>query len=103
YVLGWGPLIAGHLHPQVATKLRAQLEEGVGFGTPTQAEIILAEKIKLALPSIERIRFVNSGTEATMAAVELARTYTKRQRIIKFAGCYHGWSKDLLEGSTYRP
>ena len=103
YVLGWGPLIMGHAHPQVVAALKAQIERGVGFGTPTELELTLAQTIKKALPSIQMVRFVNSGTEATMAAVELAKAYTKRKRIVKFKGCYHGWSGPLLTGSPYRP
>jgi glutamate-1-semialdehyde 2,1-aminomutase len=101
YVLGWGPLIIGHAHSQVVAAVQAQVEKGVTFGSPTETEQSLAGMIKNALPTIQMLRFVNSGTEATMAAVELARAYTKRERIIKFKGCYHGWYGPLLAGTPY--
>jgi glutamate-1-semialdehyde 2,1-aminomutase len=103
YIVGWGPLILGHAHPEVVAALHAQIKRGSSFGTPTEAELTLAQMIKQALPGINKLRFVNSGTEATMAAVELARVYTGRGRIIKFKGCYHGWYGPLLTGSPYRP
>jgi glutamate-1-semialdehyde 2,1-aminomutase len=102
YILGWGPLILGHTYPEVVALLTAQIEKGTSFGTPTESESTLAQMIKKALPSIDKLRFVNSGTEATMAAVELAKVYTGRERIIKFKGCYHGWYGPLLTGSPYR-
>jgi len=103
YVLGWGPSILGHAHAEVVASLNAQIERGTSFGTPTELELTLAQMIKKALPSIDMLRFVNSGTEANMAAVELARVHTKRERVIKFKGCYHGWYGPLLTGSPYRP
>jgi glutamate-1-semialdehyde 2,1-aminomutase len=103
YIVGWGPLILGHAHPEVVAALHAQIQRGTSFGTPTEAELTLAQMIKQALPGVHKLRFVNSGTEATMAAVELAKVYTGRERIIKFRGCYHGWYGPLLTGSPYRP
>jgi glutamate-1-semialdehyde 2,1-aminomutase len=96
YVCSWGPLIAGHAHPYVVEKVIAALQNGFGFGAPTEVEVQLAQKVCELMPSIEMIRFVNSGTEATMSAIRLARGYTKRNKIIKFAGCYHGHADSLL-------
>lgn len=96
YVCSWGPLILGHSHPQVIEKLRQAIERGTSFGAPTELEITLARMICAAMPSIEMIRFVNSGTEATMTALRLARAFTGRDRIVKFAGCYHGHADGLL-------
>ncbi len=96
YVGSWGPLILGHSHPQVVEALKNAVEKGTSFGAPTELEIILAKTISTAMPSIEMLRFVNSGTEATMSALRLARAYTNRDMIIKFAGGYHGHSDGLL-------
>jgi len=96
YVLSWGALILGHAHPRVVAALKSTLENGTSFGAPTRSENILAEMICNAIPSIEMIRFVNSGTEAAMSAIRLARAFTHRDKIIKFAGCYHGHSDGLL-------
>ncbi|MFZ2314581.1 MAG: glutamate-1-semialdehyde 2,1-aminomutase [Gammaproteobacteria bacterium] len=96
YVGSWGPLIAGHAHPYVVQKVTETLQLGFGFGAPTEIEVQLAKKVCQLMPSIEMVRFVNSGTEATMSAIRLARGYTKRDKIIKFAGCYHGHSDSLL-------
>jgi glutamate-1-semialdehyde 2,1-aminomutase len=96
YVGSWGPLILGHAHPQVVKALRAAAGRGTSFGAPTELETRLAGMICQAMPSIEKIRFVNSGTEATMSAIRLARAFTGRDRIIKFAGCYHGHADGLL-------
>ena len=96
YVLSWGPLILGHAHPAVVAALRMQAERGTSFGAPTEAETELAELIVAALPSVEMVRFVSSGTEATMSALRLARAATGRHKIIKFAGCYHGHADALL-------
>ncbi len=96
YVCSWGPLILGHSHPQVVEKLRQAIERGTSFGAPTEMEITLARMICAAMPSIEMIRFVNSGTEATMTALRLARAFTGRDRIVKFAGCYHGHADGML-------
>jgi len=96
YVLSWGPLILGHCHPQVMEALARVLETGTSFGASTPAEVELAEQIQAAFPSIERVRLVNSGTEATMAALRVARAATGREKILKFEGCYHGHSDSLL-------
>jgi glutamate-1-semialdehyde 2,1-aminomutase len=96
YVLSWGPLALGHAHPAVVEALSAAIGRGTSYGAPTEVENELAELIIETVPSIEMIRFVNSGTEATMSALRLARAYTGRDRIIKFAGCYHGHADLLL-------
>jgi len=96
YVGSWGPLILGHCHPKVISAVTEVLNQGMSFGAPTELEIKLAEKIISLMPSIEKIRMVNSGTEATMTAIRLARGYTNRSKIIKFNGCYHGHSDSLL-------
>jgi glutamate-1-semialdehyde 2,1-aminomutase len=96
YVGSWGPLIVGHAHPQVVRTLEETLKWGTSFGAPTTREIELAKIIVEAVPSIEKVRLTSSGTEATMTALRLARGYTGRAKIIKFAGCYHGHSDALL-------
>ncbi|MAF86125.1 MAG: glutamate-1-semialdehyde-2,1-aminomutase [Dehalococcoidales bacterium] len=96
YVCSWGPLILGHAHPQVVDALKKAIECGTSFGAPTELEITLAKMICSAIPSIEMVRFVNSGTEATMSALRLARAFTGRDKIIKFAGGYHGHADGLL-------
>jgi glutamate-1-semialdehyde 2,1-aminomutase len=96
YVLSWGPLILGHCHPEVMEALAKVLETGTSFGACTEAEVELAERICEALPSIERVRLVNSGTEATLAALRVARAATGREKILKFEGCYHGHADSLL-------
>ncbi len=96
YVGSWGPLILGHAHPQVVAALKAAVEEGTSYGAPTEREIELARLIHQAMPAIEKVRFVNSGTEATMSALRLARAYTGRPKIVKFAGGYHGHADLLL-------
>jgi glutamate-1-semialdehyde 2,1-aminomutase len=96
YVLSWGPLIAGHAHPKVVAAITKSAAKGTSFGAPTPLEIALAEKVLKAFPFMERVRFVNSGTEATMSAIRLARAFTKRNKIIKFEGCYHGHADALL-------
>ncbi|THB79844.1 MAG: glutamate-1-semialdehyde-2,1-aminomutase [Desulfobacteraceae bacterium] len=96
YVLSWGPLILGHRHPAVIEKLTQTLEIGTSFGAPTELETTLAKLVIDAVPSIDKIRMVNSGTEATMSAIRLARGYTQRDMIIKFDGCYHGHADTLL-------
>lgn len=96
YVCSWGPLIAGHAHPYVLEKVMAALQDGLSFGAPTEVEITLAQKVCQLVPSMEMVRFVSSGTEATMSAIRLARGYTKRDKIIKFSGCYHGHADSLL-------
>ena len=96
YVGSWGPLVLGHRHPQVIKALQQCLEKGTGFGAPTELETVLAKMIIDALPAMDMVRFVNSGTEATMSAIRLARAYTGRNKIIKFTGCYHGHADFLL-------
>jgi glutamate-1-semialdehyde 2,1-aminomutase len=96
YVASWGPMILGHSHPSVIDAVTNSLKNGLGFGAPTKIEIDMAEKICDIYPSIDLVRMVNSGTEATMSAIRLARGYTQREKIIKFEGCYHGHSDSLL-------
>lgn len=96
YVGSWGPLILGHCHPNVIAAVTEVLQQGMSFGAPTELEIKLAKKVISLMPSIEKIRMVNSGTEATMTAIRLARGFTQRNKIIKFNGCYHGHSDSLL-------
>jgi glutamate-1-semialdehyde 2,1-aminomutase len=96
YVLSWGPLILGHAHPAVVKAIANAAALGSSFGTPTEAESELAELIVAMVPSIERVRFTSSGTEATMNAIRLARGYTRRDKIVKFAGCYHGAADPFL-------
>ena len=96
YVMSWGALILGHVHSEVIEKVRVSLNKGTSFGAPTEVETELARLIIQVFPSIELLRFVNSGTEAVMSAIRLARAYTKRDKIIKFEGCYHGHTDSLL-------
>ncbi len=96
YVLSWGPLITGHAHPDVVKAIQKAALLGTSYGAPSPLEIDLAKSIMEFMPNIEMIRFVNSGTEATMSALRLARAYTKREKIIKFDGCYHGHADLLL-------
>jgi glutamate-1-semialdehyde 2,1-aminomutase len=96
YVLSWGPLILGHAHPQVVGALQAAVEKGTSFGAPSPLEIDLARLVQEFMPGLEMMRFVNSGTEATMSALRLARAFTQREKIIKFEGCYHGHADLLL-------
>lgn len=96
YIGSWGPMILGHNHPAVIKAVHETVDKGLSFGAPTELETQLAQQICALIPSIEQIRMVNSGTEATMSAIRLARGYTKRNKIIKFIGCYHGHSDGLL-------
>lgn len=96
YVGSWGPMILGHNHPQVIEALTAYLKKGTSYGAPTELETTLAQMVIDRVPSVELVRFVNSGTEATMSALRLARGYTKRNKIVKFEGCYHGHADSLL-------
>jgi glutamate-1-semialdehyde 2,1-aminomutase len=96
YVLSWGPLITGHAHPKVVEAIQQAAVKGTSYGAPSPLEIELAKSVMDFMPNIEMIRFVNSGTEATMSALRLARAYTKRDKIIKFDGCYHGHADLLL-------
>ena len=95
-ILSWGPLILGHRHPTVVSAIQAVLSRGFAFGAPTIGEVDLAEAIVKAVPSVEQVRLVNSGTEATMSAVRLARGFTGRPKLVKFEGCYHGHADYLL-------
>ena len=96
YVGSWGPMILGHAHPKVLAAVSKALKFGLSFGAPTEIETTLADTVCRLMPSIDMIRMVSSGTEATMSAIRLARGYTKRDKIIKFTGCYHGHSDSLL-------
>ena len=96
YVLSWGPMILGHAHPKVTAALKKAVDKGTSFGAPTSLEIELAELVLKAYPSMDKVRMVNSGTEATMSAIRLARGFTGRDKIIKFEGCYHGHADGLL-------
>ncbi|WDT74487.1 MAG: glutamate-1-semialdehyde 2,1-aminomutase [Candidatus Manganitrophus sp.] len=96
YVLSWGPMIVGHAHPKVVEAIQKAAENGTSFGAPTALEIDLAKSVQANFPLMERVRFVNSGTEATMSAIRLARAFTRRNKIIKFEGCYHGHADSLL-------
>jgi glutamate-1-semialdehyde 2,1-aminomutase len=96
YCASWGPMILGHAHPAVVAAIREAAGRGTSYGTPTEAEIVMARRIVEAFPSIEMVRLVSSGTEATMTAIRLARGFTGREKIIKFAGCYHGHADSLL-------
>lgn len=96
YVGSWGPMILGHAHPVVINKVQHAVDKGLSFGAPTPIETELAEKIVQLMPAIEKIRMVNSGTEAAMSVIRLARAYTKRDKIVKFEGCYHGHADSLL-------
>ena len=96
YVGSWGPMVVGHAHPQVVKALQEAAARGTSYGAPTLIESHLAKKVMEVYPSIEVIRMVNSGTEATMSALRLARGYTHRDKIVKFIGCYHGHSDSLL-------
>lgn len=98
-ICSWGPLLLGHGHPEVIAAARRALEGGTSFGAPTEHEVLLAEEIIGRVPPAEQIRLVNSGTEATMSAIRLARGYTGRSKVVKFAGCYHGHVDALLAGA----
>lgn len=102
YVLSWGPLIHGHAHPAVIEAIVSSARRGTSFGAPTELEFELAKRITDLFPSMDMIRFVNSGSEATMSALRLARAFTKRDQIIKFSGCYHGHADSLLTKSSTR-
>jgi glutamate-1-semialdehyde 2,1-aminomutase len=96
FVASWGPMILGHAHPEVVTAVQRAAERGTSYGAPCLAEVELAERVTKAMPSIEKVRFVSSGTEATMSALRLARGATGRPKILKFDGCYHGHADSLL-------
>ena len=96
YVLSWGPLVLGHAHPRVVAALEEAVRRGTSYGAPSPLELELARLIREAMPSLELVRFVSSGTEATMSALRLARAFTERSKIVKFTGCYHGHADLLL-------
>jgi glutamate-1-semialdehyde 2,1-aminomutase len=96
YVCSWGPMILGHAHPEIVRAIKESAERGTSYGAPTELEVKMAETIVEMVPSIEMVRMVNSGTEATMSAIRLARGYTGREKLIKFDGCYHGHADSLL-------
>lgn len=96
HVLSWGPMILGHSRPEVVEAVNLQATKGMSYGAPTEAEVIMAEMICSAVASIDKVRFVNSGTEATMSAIRLARAFTNREIVVKFEGCYHGHVDSLL-------
>ncbi len=96
YVASWGPMILGHAHPGVVRAIRKAAGRGTSYGAPTAAEVEMAGMITRAFPSMDQVRMVSSGTEATMSAIRLARGYTKREKILKFEGCYHGHADSLL-------
>jgi glutamate-1-semialdehyde 2,1-aminomutase len=96
YVLSWGPLILGHAHPRIVAALEEAVRRGTSYGAPSPLEVELARLVREAMPSVELVRFVNSGTEATMSALRLARAFTERSKIVKFTGCYHGHADLLL-------
>ena len=96
YVLSWGPMILGHAHPRIVKALKKAVENGTSYGAPTPAEVELASLVLKLYPSMDKVRMVNSGTEATMSAIRVARGFTGRDRIIKFEGCYHGHADGLL-------
>jgi glutamate-1-semialdehyde 2,1-aminomutase len=99
YVLSWGPMILGHAHPAVINAIKKAAGQGTSYGAPTELEIRLAQEIRAAFPSMEKVRLVSSGTEAVMSAIRVARGFTKRDNILKFEGCYHGHSDYLLAKS----
>ncbi|HXZ91025.1 MAG TPA: aminotransferase class III-fold pyridoxal phosphate-dependent enzyme, partial [Candidatus Dormibacteraeota bacterium] len=96
YVCSWGALILGSAHPKIVAALRTAINRGTSYGAPTKLETELANLVTGRFPSIRKIRFVNSGTEATMSALRVARAFTKRNRVLKFEGCYHGHSDGML-------
>ncbi|MCK5228262.1 MAG: glutamate-1-semialdehyde 2,1-aminomutase, partial [Desulfobulbaceae bacterium] len=96
FVCSWGPMILGHNHPAVVEAIQEALAKGTSYGAPTPLEVELAEMVTEAMPSVEKVRFVNSGTEATMSAIRLARGYTGRKAVVKFDGCYHGHADAFL-------
>ena len=96
YVQSWGPMVLGHAHPEVINAVIETAKFGLSFGAPTERETTLAEKLCARVPGMDMVRFVNSGTEATMSAIRLARAFTQRDKIVKFEGCYHGHSDSLL-------
>ncbi len=96
YLSAYGPIITGHAHPKITEAIKEVSENGILFGTPTELEITFAKKLKEAIPSLDKVRFTNSGTEAVMSTIRVARAYTKRNKIVKFSGCYHGHADLVL-------
>lgn len=96
YVGSWGPMILGHAHPAIVSAVQQAATKGLSFGAPTELEILMAEKVSTLIPSMEMLRMVSSGTEATMSAIRLARGFTRRDKLVKFEGCYHGHADSLL-------
>ncbi len=96
YIGSWGPMIVGHSHPAIVKAVQDAAVDGLSFGAPTEAEILMADKVCELIPSMDMVRMVSSGTEATMSAIRLARGYTKRDKLLKFEGCYHGHADSLL-------
>ena len=96
YVGSWGPMILGHAHPQILRAVKKAADNGTSFGAATEREVEMAELISVIMPSVEMVRMVNSGTEATMSAIRLARAFTGKDKIIKFEGCYHGHADSFL-------
>ena len=96
FISSWGPMIIGHAHPEIITAINEQSNKGTSYGIPTELETKMAELVVSLAPNVDKVRFVNSGTEACMSAIRLARGYTKRDKIIKFSGCYHGHSDSFL-------
>ena len=103
YLAAYGPIITGHAHPHIHKAITEQSEKGILYGTSTKEEVLFAEKIQEAMPNLERIRFVNSGTEAVMTTIRVARAYTNRNKILKFEGCYHGHSDLVLVAAGSGP
>ena len=103
YLCAYGPIITGHAHPHITAAITRAAENGTLYGTPTELEIELARMLKTAIPSMDKVRFVNSGTEAVMTTIRVARAFTKRNKIIKFAGCYHGHSDLVLVAAGSGP
>ncbi|MDF9844710.1 MULTISPECIES: glutamate-1-semialdehyde 2,1-aminomutase [unclassified Paenibacillus] len=103
YLAAYGPIITGHAHPHITAAITEAAQNGILYGTPTQLEIRLAKMLKEAIPSMDKVRFVNSGTEAVMTTIRVARAYTKRSKIVKFAGCYHGHSDLVLVAAGSGP
>jgi glutamate-1-semialdehyde 2,1-aminomutase len=103
YLAAYGPIITGHAHPHITEAIKRAAENGILYGTPTEHEITFAKMLKQAMPNMDKVRFVNSGTEAVMTTIRVARAYTKRDKIIKFAGCYHGHSDLVLVAAGSGP
>lgn len=103
YLAAYGPIITGHAHPHITKAITKAAETGVLYGTPTAHEVTFAKMLKEAMPALDKVRFVNSGTEAVMTTIRVARAYTGRDKIIKFAGCYHGHSDLVLVAAGSGP